>query len=76
MKHQRLGDIKLGDVKRGQHIVSMNFNIASERTIAGRAVLRRNKLNRYLSYRQRLKRGVDIYFILGDPNADKFTKRA
>lgn len=71
-----LGCIKHGDMRMGQHVLSMNFNITPERTLAGRAVLRGDKLNYYFSYRQGLKRGVDIYFILGDPNAEKFTKRA
>jgi hypothetical protein len=31
--------------------------------------------NFYTAYRQELRRGADVFFIIGDPNAEKFRAR-
>ena len=43
--------------------------------VAGRLVDSTGGLNAYVAYRQKVRRGTDLYLILGDPNADKTTAR-
>ncbi len=53
----------------GQLIASLVYDISDERTLGGRIIAARGKSNLYLTYRQRVRRGTDAYFIFGDPNA-------
>ena len=69
-------DLKLGEERTRQHVLWMNLNITPERSLGGRMVLKGDRLNWYLSYRQGVRRGMDAYFILGDPNAEEFRRRA
>ncbi|MFQ6042689.1 MAG: hypothetical protein ACE5PV_17670 [Candidatus Poribacteria bacterium] len=62
--------------KGRQHVIWVNFNITPERGIGSRVVFKKGKWNWYLSYRQAVRKGMDAFFILGDPNAEKFQKRA
>ena len=67
------------DYVRSQLILSLNYDLTPERGLGGRLVARsegENQLfghggttNFYLTYRQAVRRGTDLFVILGDPNA-------
>ncbi|MCX6377655.1 MAG: hypothetical protein NTU88_16760 [Armatimonadetes bacterium] len=46
------------------------YDFDNERTLAGRLVTSGGKSSIFLAYRQRVRRGTDVYLIFGDPNAD------
>lgn len=69
------GWLSLGSEKARQHIVSLNYELDAYRSIAGRMVLRDDKINGYLAYRQSGNLGAEYFLILGDPNADEFQSR-
>jgi hypothetical protein len=52
------------------------YEISPERGVVLRLVGSNEGFNAYAAYRQELRRGADIYFILGDPNASKFSTSA
>lgn len=56
-----------------QLITSVNYDIDREHSVAGRLVLNGGKNNIFFSYRQRVRSGVDIWAIFGDPNAESTT---
>jgi hypothetical protein len=58
-----------------QHVVGLSYEIDRFRSIVGRAVIRNDSSNWYLSYRQSGNKGVEYFVILGDPNADEFSER-
>lgn len=53
-----------------QSIATLAYDLNKEQTIAGRFVSRDGKSNLYLTYCQKVRTGMDVYVILGDPNAD------
>lgn len=63
------------DDNRDQIVLTGLYDLSSERGIALRAVYRNSGFNFYAAYRQEVRRGADIFFILGDPNADSFKTR-
>ncbi len=69
------GWLSLGDERARQHIVSLNYEIDAYRSIAGRMVMRDDKINGYLAYRQSGNLGAEYFLILGDPNAPEFKSR-
>jgi hypothetical protein len=58
-----------------QHIVSLNYDLTSERGLGGRLVKGQEGTNFYLSYRQTMRKGMDAFIILGDPNGLSFEPR-
>lgn len=58
-----------------QGIFSANFDIDPERGFAGRYVNTGGKHNFYVSYRQVVRRGMDAYVIIGNPNAERTESR-
>ncbi|HEY3282388.1 MAG TPA: carbohydrate binding family 9 domain-containing protein [Armatimonadota bacterium] len=58
-----------------QHILTLNYELTPTRSFGGRLVSHNSNLNWYLSYRRSGEKGTQLYFILGDPNAEKFVKR-
>jgi len=60
---------------RYQVIGTIQFNITSERSVSGRIVKTNDGLNGYATYQQTLRRGLDLFVIVGDPSADIWTKR-
>lgn len=58
---------------RQQDIVTLNYDLTSEKSVGGRMVRRLGKENLYFSYRQQVRRGMDAYVIYGDPNAEETT---
>ncbi|MCX7993129.1 MAG: hypothetical protein N2651_05625, partial [Fimbriimonadales bacterium] len=66
-----------------QLILTLNYEINPERAIGGRLILNRLEFggevettrNFYLTYLQRVRRGVDLYIIYGLPNASRTQNR-
>jgi len=54
-----------------QLVVSLAYDLDSERTLGGRLVSREGKANFYLAFKQRVRAGMDAYVIFGDPNAEE-----
>jgi hypothetical protein len=63
------------DEKEDQFILTGVYDLTNERGISMRAVSHNGSFNFYAAYRQELRKGADIYLILGDPNAQSFTGR-
>ncbi len=59
----------------------MNYDFTGSIGVGGRVILRRNDpqeedaWNWYVSLRRSGAKGVETFLILGDPNADVFTRR-
>jgi hypothetical protein len=64
------------DDNRSQLVTTGIYEISPERGVVLRLVGSDEGFNAYAAYRQELRRGADIFFILGDPNARSFTRRA
>ena len=65
-----------------QFIATLNYDIDAERSIGGRYIGRGSRFGRfneidtfYLTYRQQVRRGTDIFLIFGDPNASSTQTR-
>lgn len=57
-----------------QLIVGMNYDLKNDQSVSGRLVKRDNDWNGYIAFRRSGGTGVEFFLILGDPNAQKFTK--
>ena len=55
--------------------IAFNYDFTSEKTLGGRLLTGNPGTNLYLSYRQVVRRGTDLFIILGDPNADQTESR-
>jgi hypothetical protein len=55
-----------------QAIVSANYDLGSDRSISGRAIMRDSDWNAYVAYRRSGNAGMEYFLILGDPNAPKW----
>jgi hypothetical protein len=60
---------------REQYILTAGWEFDARRALNARLVQRDGQINGYLSYRNSGGLGQEIYFILGDPNAPRFTNR-
>ncbi len=58
-----------------QHILTANYELSPTRSFGGRLVAQDSDTNWYLSYRSAGGKGTDLYFIIGDPNARRFTRQ-
>lgn len=65
-----------------QLIATLNYDIDAERSIGGRYIGRGSRFGSfeeidtfYLTYRQQVRRGTDIFLIFGDPNASSTQTR-
>lgn len=71
------------DDRASQFILTLNYEIDPERAIGGRFIYSHTEFggeqeivrNFYLTYFQRVRRGFDIYFIYGLPNATRTQNR-
>ena len=59
-----------------QHIATLNYQLSPTRSFGGRVVVQNSDTNWYLFYRNSGGKGTNFYFVLGDPNAQRFVKRA
>jgi hypothetical protein len=69
-QHSRIKPPSPEAYSAGQLIGTLAYDLDSERTLAGRLIASRGKMNSYLAYRQRVRYGFDAYVIFGDPNAE------
>lgn len=53
-----------------QLVAGLTYDIDPEHTIAGRLVSQAGHSNLYMSYKQRVRDGMDVYVIFGEPNAE------
>ncbi|HEY3298465.1 MAG TPA: DUF5916 domain-containing protein [Armatimonadota bacterium] len=53
----------------GQLVGTVNYDLSNERTISGRLVNNYGHSNLYFAYSQRVRSGMDVYLLFGDPNA-------
>jgi hypothetical protein len=51
-----------------QAVLTTSYDITPERTLAARAIWRDGGFSAYAAYRQVVRRGMDAYVIVGDPN--------
>jgi hypothetical protein len=58
-----------------QHILTLNYVLSPTRSFGGRVVVQTGHTNWYGFYRNSGGRGTNLYFILGDPNAQQFVKQ-
>jgi hypothetical protein len=76
-EHLRLDydDLAQADERADQFVLTGLYDLSDERGVALRAVARDSGFNFYAAYRQEVRRGADVFLILGDPNADSFKAR-
>lgn len=55
--------------------VTMNYDFTDEKTLGGRLLSGDLGTNFFVSYRQAVRAGTDLFVILGDPNADHTQSR-
>ncbi|HIE27230.1 TPA: hypothetical protein EYP66_08085 [Candidatus Poribacteria bacterium] len=58
-----------------QIVFSTNYTITDERGLGARIVARGGNANVNLMFRQAVRRGMDVFFIYGEPNAEKTRHR-
>ena len=58
-----------------QLVLTTTYDIGEERTASARLVRRGSDTNVYGAYRQRVRRGMDLLVVAGDPNADEWVSR-
>ncbi|GMV36672.1 MAG: hypothetical protein AMXMBFR61_11800 [Fimbriimonadales bacterium] len=66
--------VRIGGTRR-QDVLGVAYDFAPDRGIGGRLVRRDSSVNWYLSYRKSGYGGLEMFVILGDPNADNFAER-
>jgi hypothetical protein len=59
-----------------QHVLTLGYELSPTRSFGGRMVVQDNDTNWYASYRSSGGKGMDLYFIIGDPNTRKFERKA
>jgi len=69
------GSILRFDENRDQYILTVSWEFDELRALSARLVQRDGKVNWYAAYRSAGGVGQDLYFIIGDPNAERFTER-
>jgi hypothetical protein len=69
------GSILRFDESHDQYIVTVSWEFDELRALSARLVHQDGKVNWYLAYRSAGGVGQDVYVIIGDPNAERFTER-
>jgi hypothetical protein len=64
------------DGRAQQHVLTTSYELSPTRAIGGRVVVQDADTNWYLSFRNSGALGTETFFILGDPNARRFTEFA
>ena len=64
-----------GDYTGVLGILSAKYELTPEKSFATRLIHRKEGTNITLSYRQRVRQGLDIFALLGDYNSDSFVNR-
>jgi hypothetical protein len=58
-----------------QVVLTATYDITKERSVSGRLVRSSGNTNAYAAYRQRVRKGMDLLIVVGDPNADEWVSR-
>jgi len=58
-----------------QYIITTTYDIGPERTASARLVRHGDDSNVYAAYRQRVRQGMDLLVVAGDPNAPEWVRR-
>ena len=58
-----------------QVVLTTVYDLTNEKSISARVVQLESDTNAYLAYRQRLRAGMDLLIIIGDPNGSKWVNR-
>jgi len=58
-----------------QVVLTTSCDVTDEKTVSARLVRRESDTNLYAVYRQRVRRGMDLLVVAGDPNADEWVSR-
>jgi hypothetical protein len=58
-----------------QLVLTTTYDISEERSASGRLVRTEGGTNAYAAYRQRVRRGMDLLVVVGDPNAEEWVSR-
>lgn len=69
------GSILRFDENRDQYILTVSWEFDELRALSARLVSRDGNMNWYLAYRSAGGVGQELYLIIGDPNAERFTER-
>ncbi|NPV47285.1 MAG: carbohydrate binding family 9 domain-containing protein [Armatimonadetes bacterium] len=68
-------DLPTGPISNRQLIVTATCELDPENTFSARLVDNTEGSNVYASYRRKVRQGMDLYIIAGDPNAEETTER-
>jgi len=60
---------------RQQYVLGLTYDMTWEKSVCARLVESDDGTNWYLAYRQKVRSGTDVWMIVGDPNAHRFTAR-
>ncbi|UCC67212.1 MAG: carbohydrate binding family 9 domain-containing protein, partial [Armatimonadota bacterium] len=58
-----------------QVVLTTTYDVTQEKTVSARLVRRGSNSNVYAAYRQRVRKGMDLLIVAGDPNADEWVSR-
>jgi hypothetical protein len=58
-----------------QLVLTTTYDLSDEKTLGARLVRRASNTNFYAAYRQRVRKGMDLLIVAGDPNADQWVSR-
>lgn len=58
-----------------QLIGTVQYDLTDERALSGRIVYTNDGVNGYAAFQQMLRRGMDLFLIVGDPSAETWTER-
>jgi hypothetical protein len=68
------GNLEPAELTR-QLVFTATCDVSDERTVSARLVRSAGNTNAYAAYRQRVRKGMDLLVVLGDPNADQWVSR-
>lgn len=69
------GSILRFDKNHDQYILTLSWEFDELRALSARMVHQDGNVNWYVAYRSAGGTGLDLYLIIGDPNAQRFTER-
>ena len=75
VQHAHRNNPEEGDVTLWRGILSAKYELTAEKSIAARVLHQQQGTNLTFSYRQRVRRGLDIFALFGDYNADNTVNR-
>ncbi len=58
-----------------QLVLTSTYDVSEERSVSARLVRSGSNTNAYAAYRQRVRSGMDLLVVVGDPNADEWVSR-